>query len=224
MFNERTRYDYAMLQKYHQQVIGGGKAEPNYAWRWRYKNDIGQFLQDAFDLQPTDAHQEAYDAISEDQQMHLHLQHLHPLAGLGGEAGIELDTEGDKELLGNKVCPKNLQVLECKHNKVLSHKVDADGCPAYFCKDKAKGGAAVAKPDAIKNREYFENKDLQARIHSESLEDLNSIRKMKAIEEMKPQMKDMERRLGIMQSVEPVLENAIKTLQKVVDVRGMGKK
>merc|ERR1719465_187657 len=31
-------------------------------------------------------------------------------------------------------------------------------------------------------------------------------------------------RLGIMQSVEPVLENAIKTLQKVVDVRGMGKK
>jgi hypothetical protein len=26
------------------------------------------------------------------------------------------------------------------------------------------------------------------------------------------------------QSVEPVLENAIKTLQKVVDVRGMGKK
>ena len=33
----------------------------------------------------------------------------------------------------------------------------------------------------------------------------------------------MERRLGIMQSVEPVLENSIKTLQKVVDVRGMGK-
>ena len=32
----------------------------------------------------------------------------------------------------------------------------------------------------------------------------------------------MERRLGIMQSVEPV-ENAIKTLQNVVDVRGMGK-
>jgi hypothetical protein len=40
---------------------------------------------------------------------------------------------------------------------------------------------------------------------------------------MQPQINDMERRLGIMQSVEPVLENAIKTLQKVVDVRGMGK-
>jgi hypothetical protein len=33
-----------------------------------------------------------------------------------------------------------------------------------------------------------------------------------------------ETSVGIMQSVEPVLENAIKTLQKVVDVRGMGKK
>ena len=42
---------------------------------------------------------------------------------------------------------------------------------------------------------------------------------MKAIEGMQPQINDMERRLGIMQSVEPVLENAIKTLQKVVDVR-----
>merc|ERR1719411_2578579 len=49
-------------------------------------------------------------------------------------------------------------------------------------------------------------------------------RKMKAIEGMQPQINDMERRLGIMQSVEPVLENAIKTLQKVVDVRGMGTK
>ena len=31
---------------------------------------------------------------------------------------------------------------------------------------------------------------------------------------MQPQINDMERRLGIMQSVEPVLENTIKTLQK----------
>jgi len=49
-------------------------------------------------------------------------------------------------------------------------------------------------------------------------------RKMKAIEGMQPQINDMERRLGIMQSVEPVLENGIKTLQKVVDVRGMGRR
>merc|ERR1712054_616599 len=60
----------------------------------------------------------------------------------------------------------------------------------------------------------------------DSMMDNHSLRspERKAIEGMQPQINDMERRLGIMQSVEPVLENAIKTLQKVVDVRGMGKK
>ena len=86
--------------------------------------------------------------------------------------------------------------------------------------DKA---AAVAKTAAIKNIQ----KALTARI-LKRLDDgqplVEVARKMKAIEGMQPQINDMERRLGIMQSVEPVLENAIKTLQKVVDVRGMGKK
>ena len=85
--------------------------------------------------------------------------------------------------------------------------------------DKA---AAVAKTAAIKNIQ----KALTARI-LKRLDDgqplVEVARKMKAIEGMQPQINDMERRLGIMQSVEPVLENAIKTLQKVVDVRGMGK-
>merc|ERR1719396_215625 len=83
--------------------------------------------------------------------------------------------------------------------------------------------AAVAKTAAIKNI----HKALTARI-LKRLDDgqplVEVARKMKAIEGMQPQINDMERRLGIMQSVEPVLENAIKTLQKVVDVRGMGKK
>ena len=86
--------------------------------------------------------------------------------------------------------------------------------------DKA---SAVAKTAAIKNIQ----KALTARI-LKRLDDgqplVEVARKMKAIEGMQPQINDMERRLGIMQSVEPVLENAIKTLQKVVDVRGMGKK
>ena len=47
-------------------------------------------------------------------------------------------------------------------------------------------------------------------------------RNIKSIEGMQLQINDMEERVGIMQSVEPVLENAIKTLQQVVDVRGMG--
>ena len=74
--------------------------------------------------------------------------------------------------------------------------------------DKA---AAVAKTAAIKNIQ----KALTARI-LKRLDDgqplVEVARKMKAIEGMQPQINDMERRLGIMQSVEPVLENAIKTL------------
>ena len=46
---------------------------------------------------------------------------------------------------------------------------------------------------------------------------------MKSIEGMQPQINDMERRFGIIQSIEPVLDNALKTLNKVIDVHGMGK-
>merc|ERR1711935_943735 len=71
--------------------------------------------------------------------------------------------------------------------------------------DKA---SAVAKTAAIKNIQ----KALTARILMR-LDDgqplVEVARKMKAIEGMQPQINDMERRLGIMQSVEPVLENAI---------------
>merc|ERR1712054_201630 len=83
-------------------------------------------------------------------------------------------------------------------------------------RSEARGDAdtAVAKTAAIKNIQ----KALTARI-LKRLDDgqplVEVARKMKAIEGMQPQ---------IMQSVEPVLENAIKTLQKVVNVRGMGKK
>merc|ERR550537_1111663 len=92
-------------------------------------------------------------------------------------------------------------------------------------RSEARGDAdaAVAKTAAIKNIQ----KALTARILKRLYDGqplVEVARKMKAIEGMQPQINDMERRLGIMQSVEPVLENAIKTLQKVVDVRGMGKK
>ena len=106
------------------------------------------------------------------------------------------------------------QLLVALQNK-LSSALDSE---AHGVND-----AAVAKTAAIKNIQ----KSLTARI-LKRLDDgqplVEVARKMKAIEGMQPQINDMERRLGIMQSVEPVLENAIKTLQKVVDVRGMGKK
>ena len=94
---------------------------------------------------------------------------------------------------------------------------------AQMSEMRGDADAAVAKTAAIKNIQ----KALTARI-LKRLDDgqplVEVARKMKAIEGMQPQINDMERRLGIMQSVEPVLENAIKTLQKVVDIRGMGKK
>ena len=94
---------------------------------------------------------------------------------------------------------------------------------AMASEQRGDADAAVAKTAAIKNIQ----KALTARI-LKRLDDgqplVEVARKMKAIEGMQPQINDMERRLGIMQSVEPVLENAIKTLQKVVDIRGMGKK
>ena len=94
---------------------------------------------------------------------------------------------------------------------------------AQMSEARGDGDAAVAKTAAIKNIQ----KALTARILkrldvAQPLAEFACM--MKAIEGMQPQIYDMERRLGIMQSVEPVLENAIKTLQKVVDVRGMGKK
>merc|ERR1712127_286123 len=93
---------------------------------------------------------------------------------------------------------------------------------AQMSEARGDADAAVAKTAAIKNIQ----KALTARI-LKRLDDgqplVEVARKMEAIEGVQPQINDMERRLGIMQSVEPVLENAIKTLQKVVDVRGMGK-
>merc|ERR550525_953061 len=67
---------------------------------------------------------------------------------------------------------------------------------------RGDGDAAVAKTAAIKNIQ----KALTARI-LKRLDDgqplVEVARKMKAIEGMQPQINDMERRLGIMQSVEP---------------------
>ena len=124
------------------------------------------------------------------------------IATIAAVSANQYDSMNEDELLVN---------LESTLSSALSSEARGDG------------DAAVAKTAAIKNIQ----KALTARI-LKRLDDgqplVEVARKMKAIEGMQPQINDMERRLGIMQSVEPVLENAIKTLQKVVDVRGMGKK
>jgi len=113
--------------------------------------------------------------------------------------------------------------LNAMSDSALVSTLEATLHSALAAEARDDAASAVAKTAAIKNIQ----KALTARI-LKRLDDgqplVEVARKMKAIEGMQPQINDMERRLGIMQSVEPVLENAIKTLQKVVDVRGMGKK
>ena len=57
-----------------------------------------------------------------------------------------------------------------------------------------------------------------------SLEDTRLIgyEEMKRLQEMQDMTKEFERRLGIMRANEAILLNSIKTMQKVVDIRGMG--
>ena len=117
---------------------------------------------------------------------------------------------------------KDMETLEAMSTEKLVSGLRSTLDLALAAEARDDKAAAVAKTAAIKNIQ----KALTARI-LKRLDDgqplVEVARKMKAIEGMQPQINDMERRLGIMQSVEPVLENAIKTLQKVVDVRGMGK-
>ena len=117
----------------------------------------------------------------------------------------------------------SVEELETQSDSQLVSSLASTLGSALKAESRDDTAAAVAKTAAIKNIQ----KALTARI-LKRLDDgqplVEVARKMKAIEGMQPQINDMERRLGIMQSVEPVLENAIKTLQKVVDVRGMGKK
>ena len=120
------------------------------------------------------------------------------------------------------VYENSMEALNAMSTNKLVSELEMTLNQALAAESRDDTAAAVAKTAAIKNIQ----KALTARI-LKRLDDgqplVEVARKMKAIEGMQPQINDMERRLGIMQSVEPVLENAIKTLQKVVDVRGMGK-
>ena len=48
---------------------------------------------------------------------------------------------------------------------------------------------------------------------------VNVFSKMQSLSKMMPQIQDFEQRLGILHQVEPILENAINTLSKVVDMK-----
>ena len=51
---------------------------------------------------------------------------------------------------------------------------------------------------------------------------VNVFSKMQSLSKMMPAVQDFERRLGILHQVEPIIEQAVSTLEKVIDLKGMG--
>ena len=84
--------------------------------------------------------------------------------------------------------------------------------------DPAKA-AAAAKKKAVHNiQKALTNKILNRLDDNQPL--VNVFSKMQSLSKMMPAIQDFERRLNILHSVEPIIENAVNTLQKVLDLKG----
>lgn len=77
--------------------------------------------------------------------------------------------------------------------------------------------AAAAKKKAVNNIQKALTKKILTRL-DDSQPLVNVFSKMQSLSKMMPAIQDFEQRLGILHQVEPVLENAINTLSKVVDL------
>lgn len=77
--------------------------------------------------------------------------------------------------------------------------------------------AAVAKKKAVNNIQKALTKKILTRL-DDSQPLINVFSKMQSLSKMMPAIQDFERRLNILHQVEPILENAIMTLNKVVDM------
>lgn len=77
--------------------------------------------------------------------------------------------------------------------------------------------AAVAKKKAVNNIQKALTKKILTRL-DDSQPLVNVFSKMQSLSKMMPAIQDFERRLNILHQVEPILENAIMTLNKVVDM------
>ena len=79
--------------------------------------------------------------------------------------------------------------------------------------------AAAAKKKAVTNiQKALTNKILKRLDDTQPL--VNVFSKMQSLSKMMPAVQDFERRLGILHEVEPIIENAVKTLQKAIDLNG----
>jgi len=78
---------------------------------------------------------------------------------------------------------------------------------------------AQAKKKAVNNIQKALTKKILTRL-DDSQPLVNVFSKMQSLSKMMPAIQDFERRLNILHQVEPILENAIMTLNKVVDMTG----
>ena len=76
---------------------------------------------------------------------------------------------------------------------------------------------AQAKKKAVNNIQKALTKKILTRL-DDSQPLVNVFSKMQSLSKMMPAIQDFERRLNILHQVEPILENAIMTLNKVVDM------
>lgn len=76
---------------------------------------------------------------------------------------------------------------------------------------------AAAKSKAVNNIQKALTKKILTRL-DDTQPIVNVFSKMQSLSKMMPAIQDFERRLGILHQVEPILESAISTLSKVVDL------
>ena len=84
-------------------------------------------------------------------------------------------------------------------------------------KQNPQMAAAAAKKKAVNNIQKALTKKILTRL-DDSQPLVNVFSKMQSLSKMMPAIQDFERRLNILHQVEPILENAIMTLNKVVDM------
>ena len=80
--------------------------------------------------------------------------------------------------------------------------------------------AQAAKQKAVKNIQQQLTQKIMSKLDNDA-PIVEVAKKLKMISSYQPQIQDMERRMAILQKVEPILESAIKILTQVVDVKGM---
>lgn len=86
-------------------------------------------------------------------------------------------------------------------------------------KKNPKAMAHEAKKKAVHNiQKALTNKILKRLDDTQPM--VNVFSKMQSLSKMMPAVQDFERRLGILHQVEPIIEQAVNTLEKVIDLKG----